>query len=59
MGEQPPSYPVRLYAFLLLGAVGLALIAVGITGDTGWTLLVPGFVAVIVSVASAWRIMGE
>lgn len=59
MGDRPPRYPFRLYAFLVLGAVGLALVAVGITGDTGWALIAPGFVAVIVALVSAWRIMAR
>ena len=43
-----------LFALLLLGAIGLALIAVGVTGDTGWTLIVVGFVALLVSLPGAW-----
>lgn len=56
MAGQPPHYPRKLFAFLVLGAGGLALIAVGITGDTGWALIVPGFVAVIISLPAVWVI---
>lgn len=45
-----------LIVLLLIGAVGLALIAVGITGDTGWWLVAPGFFALIVSLPGVWMI---
>jgi len=51
-----PPPPPRLIALLMLGAVGLALIAVGITGDTGWWLIAPGFVAILVSLPGIWLI---
>ena len=35
MEGRPPHYPRKLFAFLVLGALGLALIAVGVTGHTG------------------------
>jgi hypothetical protein len=54
-----PEYPRKLFAFLVLGAVGLALIAVGITGHTGWALIVPGFVAVMVSLSAVWVIQAS
>lgn len=40
---------VRLLALLVLGAVGLALIIIGLGGATGWLLIAPGFAAVLVS----------
>jgi hypothetical protein len=44
--EGPPAhYPRKPFAFLIMGAVGLALIAVGVTGHTGWALIIPGFLA--------------
>lgn len=52
----PPPPPRRLIALLMLGAVGLALIAVGVTGDTGWWLIAPGFVALLVSLPGVWLI---
>lgn len=57
MKRAAPTYPGRLFAFLVLGAVGLALIAVGVTGHTGWALIVPGFVAVLVSLIAAWVLL--
>lgn len=56
MEGRPPHYPRKLFAFLVLGAVGLALIAVGITGQTGWALIAPGFGAVIVSLPAVYII---
>jgi hypothetical protein len=56
MERQPPRTPLRLIAVLLLGAVGLALIIIGLGGTTGWALIVPGFVAVLVSIPSAYVI---
>lgn len=50
----PP--PVRLVALLVLGAVGLGLIAVGVTTASGWKLIVPGFLALLVSLSGAWAI---
>lgn len=44
-------------ALLVLGAVGLALFAVGVTTTSGWQLIVPGTVALIVSLAGAWMIL--
>ena len=52
-GAQPP---MTLIALLVLSAVGLALIAVGVTGHTGWTLIVAGFVALLVAVPPIWMI---
>jgi hypothetical protein len=40
---------MKLIVLLVLGAVGLAVTAVGITGHTGWTLIVAGFLALLVS----------
>lgn len=56
--ERDPSErpPLKLVAVLVLGAVGLALIAVGVTGATGWWLIVPGFLALFVSLSGAWMI---
>jgi len=53
----PPHYPRKLFAFLVLGAVGLALIAVGITGHTGWALIIPGVLAVIVSLPIVYAVL--
>lgn len=53
---RPPRPPLKLLALLLLGAVGLALVAVGVTGDSGWTLIVIGFVALLISLPGGWMI---
>ncbi len=47
---------MKLIALLVLSAVGLALIAVGVTGHTGWTLIVAGFVALLVTLPPIWMI---
>jgi hypothetical protein len=47
---------MQLIALLVLSAVGLALIAVGVTGHTGWTLIVAGFVAQLVALPPIWMI---
>lgn len=41
---------------IMLGAIGLALIAVGIVTAAGWGLIVPGCVALLVSLPGAWLI---
>jgi len=59
MEGRPPHHPRKLFVFLVLGAVGLALIAVGVTGHTGWTLIAPGFVAVIVSLPAVFAVQAQ
>jgi hypothetical protein len=59
MGRQPPRTPLRLVAVLLLGAAGVALIIIGLGGTTGWALIVPGFIAVLVSIPSAYVIQAR
>jgi hypothetical protein len=54
---RPPHYPRKLYAALLLGALGLALIIIGLGGATGWALIAPGFVAVMVALPIIWSIL--
>ena len=56
MGPEPPHPPVKLIALLIIGAAGLGLVAVGVTTAWGWTLLVPGFIALLVSLLGAWVI---
>jgi predicted tellurium resistance membrane protein TerC len=51
-----PKPPIKLIALLVVSAVGLALLAVGVTGHTGWTLIVIGFVALLVTLPSIWMI---
>jgi hypothetical protein len=51
----PPD--VKLVVLLVLGAVGLALVAVGVGTTAGWTLIVPGLVALLVSLPGAWLIL--
>jgi hypothetical protein len=50
---------MRFFAVLSLGAIGLALVAVGITGDTGWWLTGFGFGALLLSLPAAWIIHAE
>jgi hypothetical protein len=56
MGQEPPPPPVKLLALLILGGAGLGLVAVGVTTAWGWTLLVPGFIALLVSLLGMWFI---
>ena len=53
-----PSDPPRLVlvVLLVLGAIGLALFAVGVGTAAGWSLIVPGCVALLVSLSGAWLI---
>lgn len=48
-----PRPPITLILLLVLGGTGLGLLAVGVVTSWGWTLLVPGFVAVLISLAGA------
>jgi hypothetical protein len=60
MRHDPPAHSAPpsagLIALLVVGAVGLALIAVGVTGQSGWWLIGPGFLALAVSLVGAWRV---
>ncbi len=56
VGREPPPPSFKLVALLVLGGVGLGLIAVGVTTPWGWTLFAPGFIALLVSLLGAWRI---
>jgi hypothetical protein len=56
MGQEPPPPPAKLLALLILGGAGLGLVAVGVTTAWGWTLLVPGFIALLVSLLGVWII---
>lgn len=47
---------ISLLALLVLGAIGLALLAVGVVTPEGWALIVPGCVALLVSLPGAWLI---
>jgi hypothetical protein len=49
--------PVRLIVVLLLAAAGLVLIVIGV--DTGWALIVPGCVALLVSLSAAYVIQAK
>ena len=51
-----PKPSMKLIALLVLSAVGLALIAVGVTGHTGWMLIIAGFVALLVGLRPMWMI---
>lgn len=48
--------PFQLIILLVLGAVGLALVAVGVVTQHGWRFIVPGFAALVVSLVGAWVI---
>jgi membrane protein implicated in regulation of membrane protease activity len=43
-------------ALPVLGAVGLGLFAVGVTTASGWNLIVPGILALILSLVGTWMI---
>ena len=52
--SDPPD--LKLVLLLVLGAIGLALLAVGVVTPAGWALIVPGCVALLVSLPGAWLI---
>jgi hypothetical protein len=56
VAPQHPQPPLKLVALLVLGAVGLALVAVGVGTAAGWRLIIPGFVALLISLPGAWVI---
>jgi hypothetical protein len=56
MGSDPQPPPFKLVALVILGAVGLGLLAVGVVTTWGWTLFVPGFILLIGSLVGAWII---
>jgi hypothetical protein len=45
-----------LLALLVVGAIGLAVLAVGVVTAAGWALIVPGCLALLVSLPGAWLI---
>ena len=51
MGPEPPPPPLKVVALLVLGGTGLALVAVGVTTAWGWSLFVPGFIALLLSLS--------
>ena len=56
MVPEPPRPSIKLIALLVLGGAGLGLVAVGVTTTWGWTLFVPGLIALLVSLLGAWVI---
>lgn len=56
MGSEPPPPSVKVVALLIVGGAGLGLLAVGVTTTYGWTLFVPGFIALLVSLTGLWII---
>lgn len=44
---------------LAVGAIGLALVAVGVGTASGWSLIVPGMIALSISLAAVWRILAK
>ncbi len=54
MGAKPPPPSIKLVALLILGGAGLGLMAVGVTTTWGWTLFIPGLVALLVALVGAW-----
>jgi Flp pilus assembly protein TadB len=56
MRRQPPPPSAKLVSLLIVSAVGLGLLAVGVTTTAGWKLLVPGFVALLVCLPWIWMI---
>jgi CHASE2 domain-containing sensor protein len=56
MGDRSHPPDLKLVLLLVLGAIGLALLAVGVVTAAGWALIVPGCVALLVSLSGAWLI---
>ncbi len=56
MSPEPPPRSAGILAVLILGGGGLGLVAVGVTTTWGWTLFVPGFIALLVAVPVLWII---
>jgi hypothetical protein len=56
MAPQPSRPSVKLVMLLVLGGAGLGLVAVGVVTAWGWTLFVPGFIALLASLAGVWMI---
>ncbi len=56
MAFKQPASSLKLIISLLLGAVGLALIIIGLGGTTGWLLIAIGCIAVVISLISVWVI---
>jgi hypothetical protein len=56
MGSQAPPPSVTLVALVVLGGVGLGLVIVGVTTPWGWTLFVPGSIALLVALPWIWVI---
>lgn len=54
IGQEPPPPSIKLVALLLVGGAGLGLIAVGVTTAWGWTLCVPGLIALLLSLPGLW-----
>lgn len=52
----PPPPSIKLVVLLILGGAGLGLVIVGVTTTLGWTLFVPGFIALLVSLPWIWMI---
>jgi hypothetical protein len=51
-----PRPHIRLLVASLLGAVGLALVIIGLGGPMGWRLIIPGMCMVIVSLPSIYAL---
>jgi len=43
-------------ALLVLGGAGLGLLIVGVITPWGWTMFVPGSVALVISLVATWTI---
>jgi hypothetical protein len=56
VGSQPPRPSITLVALLVLGGAGLGLLVVGVITPWGWTLFVPGSVALVISLVGTWTI---
>jgi CHASE2 domain-containing sensor protein len=54
-----PRPSLKLVALLVLGAVGLVLVAVGVGTTAGWGLVAPGVAALVISLVGVWRIQRE
>ena len=56
VGSQPPRPSFTLVALLVLGGAGLGLLIVGVITPWGWTMFVPGSVALVISLVATWTI---
>ncbi len=54
--RQRPRHRLRLLTLVTIGAVGLALIIIGLGGTTGCLLIAPGFAALLLALPGIYRL---